>query len=38
LDRLNIEHGTIEHPPMFKVEEGRPLHDKMAVDDSRTSA
>jgi Ala-tRNA(Pro) deacylase len=29
LDRLGIEHSTIEHPPIFTVEEGRPWHDKI---------
>lgn len=28
-DRLGIEHSTIEHPPIFTVEEGRPWHDKI---------
>jgi Ala-tRNA(Pro) deacylase len=28
-DRLGIEHSTIEHPPFFTVEEGRPWHDKI---------
>jgi Ala-tRNA(Pro) deacylase len=27
LDHLGIEHSTIEHPPIFTVEEGRPWHD-----------
>lgn len=26
-DRLDIEHSTVEHPPFFTVEEGRPYHD-----------
>ena len=26
-DQLGIEHSTIEHPPFFTVEEGRPWHD-----------
>jgi Ala-tRNA(Pro) deacylase len=26
-DRLGIEHSTVEHPPFFTVEEGRPWHD-----------
>jgi Ala-tRNA(Pro) deacylase len=29
LDRLGIEHSTVEHPPIFTVEEGRPWHDKI---------
>ncbi len=29
LDQLGIEHSTIEHPPFFTVEEGRPWHDKI---------
>jgi Ala-tRNA(Pro) deacylase len=29
LDRLGIEHSTVEHPPFFTVEEGRPWHDKI---------
>jgi Ala-tRNA(Pro) deacylase len=29
LDRLGIEHSTIDHPPFFTVEEGRPWHDKI---------
>ena len=28
-DRLEIEHSTVEHPPFFTVEEGRPYHDKI---------
>jgi Ala-tRNA(Pro) deacylase len=28
-DRLGIEHSTIDHPPFFTVEEGRPWHDKI---------
>jgi Ala-tRNA(Pro) deacylase len=28
-NRLGIEHSTIEHPPFFTVEEGRPWHDKI---------
>ncbi len=28
-DRLDIEHSTVEHPPFFTVEEGRPWHDKI---------
>lgn len=28
-DELRIEHTTIEHPPFFTVEEGRPWHDKI---------
>src|SRR4051812_20112342 len=27
--RLAIEHSTIEHPPFFKVEEGRSWHDRI---------
>ena len=29
LDRLGIEHSTVEHPAFFTVEEGRPWHDKI---------
>ena len=29
LDRLGIEHSTIEHPPFFTVEEARPWHDRI---------
>ena len=29
LDRLGIEYSTVEHPPFFTVEEGRPWHDKI---------
>ena len=29
LDELGITHSTIEHPPFFTVEEGRPWHDKI---------
>jgi Ala-tRNA(Pro) deacylase len=29
LVQLGIEHSTVEHPPMFTVEEGRPWHDKI---------
>ena len=29
LDRLGIEHSTVQHPPIFTVEEGRPWHDKI---------
>ncbi len=29
LDRLGIEHSTIEHPPIFTVEEGRAWHHKI---------
>ncbi len=29
LDRLGIEHSTVEHPPFFTVEEGRPWHDRI---------
>jgi len=29
LDRLGIEHSTIEHPPFFTVDEGREWHDKI---------
>ena len=28
-DRLGIEHSTVEHPPFFTVEEGRPWHDRI---------
>jgi Ala-tRNA(Pro) deacylase len=28
-DQLGIEHSTVEHPPFFTVEEGRPWHDKI---------
>lgn len=28
-DRLGIEHTTIEHPPFFTVEEGRPWHERI---------
>ncbi len=29
LDTLGIKHQTIEHPPVFTVEEGRDLHSKI---------
>jgi Ala-tRNA(Pro) deacylase len=29
LDRLQIEHSTVEHPPFFTVEEGRDWHHKI---------
>ncbi|OYV32549.1 MAG: hypothetical protein B7Z80_26625 [Rhodospirillales bacterium 20-64-7] len=29
LDQLGIEHSTVEHPPIFTVEEGRAWHDKI---------
>jgi Ala-tRNA(Pro) deacylase len=29
LDELGIDHSTIEHPPLFTVEEGRAWHDKI---------
>lgn len=29
LDTLQIQHQTIEHPPVFTVEEGRDLHSKI---------
>jgi Ala-tRNA(Pro) deacylase len=29
LDRLGIEYSTVEHPPFFTVEEGRPWHDRI---------
>ncbi len=29
LDQLGIAHGTVEHPPLFTVEDGRDLHDKI---------
>jgi Ala-tRNA(Pro) deacylase len=28
-DRLGIEHSTVEHPPFFTIEDGRPWHDKI---------
>ena len=28
-DRLGIEHSTVEHPPFFTVEQGRPWHDRI---------
>lgn len=28
-DQLGIEHSTVEHPPFFTVEEGRPWHDSI---------
>ena len=28
-DSLGIEHSTVEHPPFFTVEEGRPWHDRI---------
>ena len=28
-DSLGIEHSTVEHPPLFTVEEARPWHDKI---------
>ena len=28
-DQLAIEHSTVEHPPLFTVEEARPWHDKI---------
>src|ERR1700722_358631 len=28
-DQLGIEHSTIEHPPIFTVEDGRAWHDKI---------
>ncbi len=28
-DELGIEHQTVEHPPMFTVEDGRDWHDKI---------
>jgi Ala-tRNA(Pro) deacylase len=28
-DRLGIEHSTVEHPPFFTVEEGRPWHARI---------
>ncbi len=28
-DKLGIEHSTVEHPPFFTVDEGRPWHDKI---------
>ena len=29
LNQLGIEHSTVQHPPIFTVEEGRPWHDKI---------
>lgn len=29
LDQLGIAHSTVNHPPIFTVEEGRPWHDKI---------
>lgn len=29
LDQLGIGYSTVEHPPFFTVEEGRPWHDKI---------
>src|ERR1700728_2582629 len=29
LDSLGIAHRTVTHPPMFKVEDGRPLRDRV---------
>jgi Ala-tRNA(Pro) deacylase len=29
LDQLGIVHSTVEHPPIFTVEQGRPWHDKI---------
>ena len=29
LDRLGIDHETVEHPPFFTVEDGRPYHDRI---------
>lgn len=29
LDQLGIAHSTVEHPPIFTVEEGRAWHDKI---------
>jgi len=29
-DALGIGHSTIEHPPFFTVEEGRPWRDNVA--------
>jgi Ala-tRNA(Pro) deacylase len=28
-DRLEIKHGTVAHPPIFTVDEGRDWHDKI---------
>ncbi len=28
-DQLGIQHSTVDHPPFFTVEEGRPWHDKI---------
>ena len=30
LDSLGIAHQTVTHPPMFKVEDGRTLRDRVA--------
>jgi Ala-tRNA(Pro) deacylase len=29
LDKLGVEHATMDHPPIFTVEEGRAWHDKI---------
>ncbi len=29
LDSLGIEHSTVEHPPLFTVEDGRAWHDRI---------
>jgi Ala-tRNA(Pro) deacylase len=29
LDQLGVAHGTVSHPPIFTVEEGRDWHDKI---------
>jgi Ala-tRNA(Pro) deacylase len=29
LDSLGVEHSTIEHPPIFTVEDGRAWHDRI---------
>ncbi|HET6306487.1 MAG TPA: prolyl-tRNA synthetase associated domain-containing protein [Rhodopila sp.] len=29
LDQLGIAHSTVQHPPLFTVEEGRQWHDKI---------
>jgi Ala-tRNA(Pro) deacylase len=28
-DRLNMAHSTVEHPPLFTVEDGKDWHDKI---------
>jgi Ala-tRNA(Pro) deacylase len=29
VDRLGIEHSTVEHPPFFTMEQGKSWHDKI---------